>query len=121
MARISRILLFAIVASSVLGQKKASSPCAPSEQERTQWVDSVLRSVGTLKSGMTRKDLSNLFTEEGGLSTRTQRTYVYKQCLHIKVDVEFAPVSQGSSVSNEMPEDVIVKISRPYLQYAIFD
>jgi hypothetical protein len=118
MARGSRILLFVIIASSVLGQQTAGGPCVPSENERTQWVDSVLRLVGTLKPGMTRKDLSKLFTEEGGLSIRTQRTYVYRQCPHIKVDVTLAPASAGI---NEMPEDVIVKISRPYLQYTISD
>jgi len=118
MSRVLRILLFITIASSVLGQQTAGNPCAPSEKEHTQWVDSVLRLVSTLKSGMTRKDLSKLFTEEGGLSIRTQRTYVYRQCPHIKVDVTFAPASAGI---NEMPEDVIVKISRPYLQYTISD
>ena len=118
MARGSRILLFVTIASSVLAQQTAGGPCVPSEKEHTQWVDSVLGLVGTLKPGMTRKDLSQLFTEEGGLSTRTQRTYGYRQCPHIKVDVTFAPVPHGV---NEMAEDVIVKISRPYLQYTIAD
>jgi hypothetical protein len=122
MARVSRILLLLLlITSSVLGEKTRGGLCSPSEKEHTQWIDNILRSVSTLKPGMTRKDLSKLFTEEGGLSTRTQRTYVYKQCLHIKLDVEFAPVPHGTSVSDEMPEDVIVKISRPYLQYTISD
>jgi len=118
MARGSRILLFVVIASSVLVQQTAGSPCVPSETEHMQWLDSVLRLEGMLKPGMTRKDLSKLFTEEGGLSTRTQRTYVYRQCPYIKVDITFAPVQAGI---NEMPEDVIVNISRPYLQYSIFD
>lgn len=63
---------------------------------------------------MTRSDLLNVFTTEGGLSTRTHRTYVLKQCGIIKVDVEF-------SISGSEAEDKIRQISKPYLNYAITD
>jgi hypothetical protein len=59
--------------------------------------------------------------EEGGLSTRKQRTYVLKQCPYIKVDVEFSPVANEKDLLEEMLEDKITKISRPYLQYSITD
>ncbi|HEX2666527.1 MAG TPA: hypothetical protein VHM93_27110 [Candidatus Acidoferrum sp.] len=79
-----------------------------------QWVDSVLAWIDTIKPGMTRSDLLNVFTTEGGLSTRTHRTYVLKQCRIIKVDVEF-------SISASESEDKIRQISKPYLEYGITD
>jgi transposase InsO family protein len=45
-----------------------------------------------IKPGMTREDVLRVFTTEGGLSFRTQQTYVLKGCPYIHVDVEFSPV-----------------------------
>jgi hypothetical protein len=67
--------------------------------------------------GMTREDLTKLFTTEGGLSTTSQRTYVYQQCPYIKVDVKFA----ASSREEELPTDKIVEVSRPYLAWSVMD
>jgi hypothetical protein len=82
--------------------------------EHSQWVSSVLAWIATIKPGMTRSDLLRVFTTEGGLSTRTHRTYVLKQCRIIKVDVEF-------SISGNEAEDKITQISKPYLDYGIYD
>jgi hypothetical protein len=89
--------------------------------EKTRWVSSVMDSILTIKPGMTRRDLLDVFMEEGGLSTRKQRTYVFRQCPYIKVDVEFSPVGSEKDLLEEKPEDKITKISRPYLQYSIMD
>jgi hypothetical protein len=94
------------------------------DQGHTKWIDHVMRSIATIKPGMARKDLLGVFTEEGGLSTRTQRRYVYKDCPYIKVNVEFSPTAEtdaNQDASTENPEDRIVKISRPYLEYSIVD
>jgi len=82
--------------------------------EHSQWVSSVLAWIATIKPRMTRSDLLRVFTTEGGLSTRTHRTYVLKQCRSIKVDVEF-------SISGNEAEDKITQISKPYLDYGIYD
>jgi len=82
--------------------------------EHSQWVSSVLAWIATIKPGMTRSDLLRVFTTEGGLSTRTHRTYVLKQCRTIKVDVEY-------SISGNEAEDKITQISKPYLDYGICD
>jgi hypothetical protein len=94
------------------------------DQEHTRWIDHVMRSIATIKPGMARKELFRVLTEEGGLSTRTERRYVYKHCPYIKVDVEFSPVDEigtGQGGTSENPDDKIVKISRPYLEYSITD
>lgn len=89
--------------------------------EHTKWIDSVLRWTIDIKPGMTRQDLLRIFTTEGGLSFRQSRTYVLKQCPYIKVDVEFAPVGNAQTSSGESPNDTIVKITNPYLQYSHLD
>jgi hypothetical protein len=81
----------------------------------------------TIKPGMTRNDLLKVFTIEGGLSTGLQRTFVSRDCLYFKVDVEFEAVGRPSRDQDgrvtlmEDGRDVIVKISRPYLEFAVFD
>ena len=74
----------------------------------TQWVSNVLLLITTIKPGMTRSDLLRVFTTEGGLSTRTHRTYVLRQCPIIKVDVEF-------SIAGNEANDKIIQISKPYI------
>jgi hypothetical protein len=71
---------------------------------------------------MTRADLLKMFTTEGGLSTGLRRTYVYRECPYIKVDVEFEPVGRpakdgdGRVTLIEGNDGVIKKISKPYLE-----
>jgi len=95
--------------------------------EHTQWVASVLRWTYDIKPGMTRKDLLRVYTTEGGISTSTRRTYVLKGCPYIKVDVDFKAVGrperdkEGRMTLVEDGRDLIVKISRPYLDYIIVD
>ena len=120
------LAMLAVAVASVPAQETTIGPHSPSQidQEHTNWIDQVMRSISTIKPGMTRDDLLKIFTEEGGISTRTQRKYVYKHCPYIKVDVEFSRVNDngaGQDARTESPEDRIVKISRPYLEYSIAD
>lgn len=94
---------------------------APVDWDRWQWVGNVLAWANTIKPGMTRKELLRVYTMEGGLSTRTWRTYVLKGCPTIKVDVEFAAVGAATEPGGESAEDKIVKISKPYLDYVHVD
>ena len=74
----------------------------------TQWVINLLLLTTTIKPGMTRTDLLRVFTTEGGLSTRTHRTYALRQCPNIKVDV-------GFSIAGNEKNDKMTQISKPYL------
>ena len=101
--------------------ERVSLPGEPvADEEHTQWVNSVLAWIHDIKPGMTRKDLLRGFTTEG-VSSRTRHTYVLKSCPYIKIDVEFAFVSKEPDPGTEMPTDKIVKISKPYLEYSVFD
>jgi hypothetical protein len=120
MQRIASIVLLLFAASMVLGQESIKAPQRSSEidLEHTKWIESVIISIRTIKPGATRKDLRQMFTEEGGFY---HRAYAYKRCPYIKVDVEFAPVGNQDNGFTEMPEDKAITISRPYLDYGITD
>lgn len=99
-------------------------PCA---QTHEAWVTDALEKMQTIKPGMTRGQLLKVFTVEGGISARTQRTYVSRDCPYFKETVEFRAVGQpsqdkdGRLSPDESDRDVIVKISQPYLQFTISD
>jgi hypothetical protein len=82
-------------------------------------IASVLKQCQTIKPGMTRAELSKVFSIEGGLSTITHRSYVYRDCPYVKVDVDFAPSVAEQDV--ERPTDVVTRISKPYLEWSIAD
>jgi hypothetical protein len=81
----------------------------------------------TIKPSMTRETLLTVFTTEGGVYTGLQRTFVSRDCPYFKVDVEFLAVGRPNRDGNgtvtliEGSQDIILKISRPYLQFTIAD
>jgi hypothetical protein len=96
-------------------------------QEHREWVAQALQKMETIRPGMTRKDLLQVFTTEGGLSTRLQRTFVSQECPYFKVDVQFNAVGRPNRdpkwriTVDEDNRDIIVRVSRPYLQFSIMD
>jgi hypothetical protein len=86
-----------------------------------------LEKMETIKPGMTRGELNAVFQPQGGLSTALHRTFVSRDCIYFKVDVDFDAVGRpsrdenGRMTSVEDNRDNIVKISRPYIQFAIAD
>jgi len=90
-------------------------------QERTKWIAKVLRQIKKIEPGMTRQDLLKVFTTEGGLSTRFQRTYVYSECPYIKVNVRFKAKSNDGNGVEEEPDDIIESISPPYLAWSVMN
>lgn len=126
--------VIALVASAAIG-----IPCIPcalhaspegqgeSYQAHLAWVTEVLKRMQTIKPGATRRAVLTVFTTEGGLSTGLRRTYVSRDCPYFKVDVEFQAVGRpnrdadGRETLVEGDEDIILEISRPYLQFSIGD
>jgi hypothetical protein len=87
-----------------------STPAQP-DAALSQLVDAVLHDVATLRPGMRRSALNTLFIQDAGLQFFGESRYDYRRCPSIKISVKFKPVS-----SEEKPDDVIVEISRPYLE-----
>lgn len=110
---------------AVKGQESSSVVDARSSaanSQHTKWIDKSLREMQTVKVGMTRAQLAKVFTTEGGLSTRTRRLYVYRECPYIKVAVEFRPVGTSKKYPHaESRNDVITKISQPFIEWSIMN
>jgi hypothetical protein len=101
-------------------QTKVAARSKALDSQHTQWIAQSLREMQTIKVGMTRAQLTKVFTTEGGLSTRTWRRYAYRECPYIKVDVDFRPVGTSKKYPNvESRNDVITKISKPFLEWSI--
>jgi len=88
---------------------------APSLAPQTEWVAASLKEMQTIKVGMTRGQLLKVFTEEGGLSSRTYQLYVYQKCPYFKVRVQFKPIGKDMSGGYSL-KDQITQISEPFLQ-----
>ena len=93
----------------------------PVDEEHSEWVASVLHWTTAIKPGMTRRDLLKVFTAEGGLYTRAQQTFALQGCVGIHVDVTFAFPHDEHGRFTETPNDKIVTISKPYLDYFHYD
>ena len=107
------LLMFTITTPSAQPQRTTMG--------HSEWVAESLKTIQTIRIGMTRRDLLKLFTLEGGISTRTTRTYVFRECPYIKVDVGFEPVGSPQDKLLEYPEDRITRISKPYLEQSVTD
>jgi hypothetical protein len=92
------------------------------KDDHVKWVANSLKEMETIKVGMTRADLLRVFAEEGGLSTRRWRQYVYQKCPYFKVKVEFEPVGEPEGPNSmESSKDKIAKISQPFLEWSVLD
>lgn len=126
MIRLIVPLVFLLSTAFVSGRAQPPEQPMPNP-DRVTWVAQCLQHIGSIKSGMTREQLLTVFTVEGGISTGLQRTFVSQDCPYFKVDVTFRAVgrperdSDGRVTLVEDSGDIIVSISRPYLQLGILE
>jgi hypothetical protein len=100
---------------------RTTGKLAKAPPEYMQWIADSLREIQSLKPAMTRADLLKIFQEEGGLSTRTERRYAYRDCPYIKVNVKFEPVGPAGEKPTESAADKIRSISQPFLEWSVGD
>jgi hypothetical protein len=92
--------------------------------QHIKWVEASLKKMLTIRPEMTRSDLMKVFTTEGGRVSRTDQTFVYKDCPYFKVHVNFQPASPGKHPQDRWtgsPDDKIRSISQPYLEWTVAD
>ena len=128
---IRQLLALAVFAAALIGPNAVHATSrlrqTPASSDHVAWVAEALKRMQTVQPGMTREDLLKVFTTEGGLSTGLQRTFVSQDCPYFKVDVQFDAVGRPSRDGSgrvtlvEGNQDIIVKISRPYLQSPVLD
>jgi hypothetical protein len=107
-------------------QSASPQPCA---QDREVWLTHLTEKMETIKPGMTRWDVLKIFRTDGGppirkdvgLPTLLRQTFVSQDSPYFKIDVEFKPFSRVGVYLGSFPADnldVIVKVSKPYVQFA---
>ena len=115
--RIVAAALLCLFCSSVAGAQQSDQ-----QREHLDWIASAIAAAESIHPGMHRRDVMTNFREEGGLSTRTERPYVWRECAYIKIRVQFKPTGRDpASAVTEDPEDIIISVSDPYLEYPVFD
>jgi hypothetical protein len=115
-------LRFFLLAALVLCSFAMSSHAGTDvDKNLTKQISDVLTECQKIKPGMTRAELSKVFTTEGGLSTAKYRRFVYRGCPLIKVDVVFTLSDPKQDNLDERPTDIINTISKPYLELMIGD
>jgi len=125
--RLVVLLVGALIGGANAIQANSQAHQGQSPQDHVAWVAQALKRIQTIKPGTTREALLTVFTTEGGLYTGLQRTFVSRDCPFFKVDVEFQAVGRSNRDRNgrvtlvEGSQDIILKISRPYLQFSIVD
>jgi hypothetical protein len=100
-------------------QSANPEPCA---QNHETWLKQVAEKMETIKPGMTRWDVLKVLRMEGAVR-RTwtmagdpqvlRESFVSQDCPYLKIDVEFQPTF---GVPNR---DVILKVSKPYMQFSV--
>jgi len=93
---------------------------AQSDSDSYAVIEDAVKAVSAIKVGDTRAKLEQNFREDGGIiwwnGTSKPSRYLYKKCILIKVDVEFA-LKKRSSPGSRSPNDTVTSISKPYLEY----
>ena len=86
------------------------------------WVEQSLRTMNTIKVGMTRRQLMKVFTYPDGLwsVSRTRQTFAYRDCPSFLINVEFKPVGTLKPGMRESADDRITKISKPYIEQVFY-
>jgi hypothetical protein len=107
-------------------QSASPQPCA---QDHEVWLTHLTEKMEAIKPGMTRWDALKVFRTDGGppiwknvgLPTVLRQTFVSQNSPYFRIDVEFKPVPRvdGSlGFLREDNRDVILRVSKPYLQFA---
>lgn len=86
-----------------------------------EWLARSLTQIQSVKVGMSRRDLLDVFMTEGGLSSWNARKYAFKGSPYIKVDVVFQRRTSAGGGQRENLDDKIISISKPYIEFPISD
>ncbi len=82
-------------------------------------VANVLNLVQQIRPGDLRKSLDLSWQEDGGIQVPSPMRYLLRTCKTIKIDVKFRQVDVTRAFGT--PDDIIVSVSKPYLEYPAYD
>jgi hypothetical protein len=107
-------------------QSASPQPCA---QDHEVWLTHLTEKMEAIKPGMTRWDVLKVFRTDGGPPIRknvglpnvSRQTFFSQDSPYFRIDVEFEPVTHVDGSFGFLPEDnrdVILRVSKPYVQFA---
>lgn len=79
----------------------------------------IIALVRQIRPGDLRKSLERDWRTDGGLQVPSPVRYVLKSCNNIQISVEFRQVDVTRSFDN--PDDIITRVSKPYLESPAYD
>jgi hypothetical protein len=122
------LLSIIVIGSSAFVRPLQSASPQPCAQDHEVWLTHLAEKMETIKPGMTRWDVLKVFRTDGGphrkdvgLPTLLRQTFVSQDSPCFKIDVEFEPffgVNGGVGLLPADNRDVIVKVSKPYVQFS---
>jgi hypothetical protein len=115
------LLSVIVIAGSASFRPTQSANPEPCTQSHEAWLKQVSEKIETIKPGMTRWDLLRVLRTEGtprhmfriggAASGVLRESFVSQDCPYLRIDVELAG-------RDDPIQDVIVKVSKPYLHFA---
>jgi hypothetical protein len=116
------LLSIIVIGGSASFRPAQSANAQPCAQDHEAWLKQVSEKMETIKPGMTRWDLLKVLRTEGtprptfriggGPPPILRESFVSQDCPYLRIDVELSGRDDGPN------QDVIVKVSKPYLQFA---
>ena len=91
--------------------------------ERRAWVQQCLTDFKSVKTGMTRVEVETKLRIDGGLQGVSPVRYIHPDCDYFKIDVEFEFKRDEKNQNRAIlsPEDKVKTVSRPYIDFPVFD
>lgn len=104
--------------SAKLGAKLSQFLTTPQQTYLTEQVSEILSEVNSIQPGCKRGDLAKYFDPSGGLFPENNDNYVSRMCPYIKINIDFKKTEPKTPCNTN---DVIEKISRPFVETPIYD
>jgi hypothetical protein len=118
-----KVLLVVCCSSVLLGSAQYQNPRGKNPPSDSCGIlREAIKDFGQIKPGMTRREIEDHFKLDGGMQFRGGTRYIYpkSQEVAIKVDIEFKLAVPVDSIEDS-PDDTVLKVSKPYLEYPISD
>ena len=105
----------------------AISPQRPERRMRQtdleKSVRQCLEDFNAIRPGMTRQQVEEKFLMDGGLRGAGLVRFIHPDCYYFKVDVTFSFERNAADQNRAIrsPTDVVVEVSRPYVDYPVMN